>query len=547
MRTTQAIIICLLLSILLGISALVQYQQNGLSAMIDEQGRANYLALPKIIAEKNSPSDLDETSQLKYQADHQFSFVVLPLYYFSKAMLVDGEKAKGISSAEVLLLFLFNWIILAIGLFFLLKLLLIRYSATTSIIGIILTVFASNLYIYSTSLVGYQEVLLFSLLSIFIYQAWKAKNPWIGALTFALILFLEPAHLFLVLLLFMQPIGENNDSVWDRVRLRKFGFTLLLSYLVLMTLYYSMVPEEVWSPEESAYFWLQPRFYRALLEYRKGWLIYSPIMIFAIIGLIRFFRKKRKAYFFLIYFISLLYFLFSYWNWWYSDSFGQRVMIPLYPIMAIGLAEIANVYLKTWKPRVQFWMAVLVAFLLLLNIFQSEQYHRGVLSKDGMTERLYWASFGEDESISFFDCLEKKPNYSLALKEGSTASYDACEGENRLYLNWLVRDFKDGTPIDTFGVIRFQAEDAPVVYYKSLQRWTRINISLDSDDDYALRFIRDGELIHVDRLISKDWADPGLYNHAYLLDPKVKDGFDKLELEVLRSETICAIGSLRFY
>ncbi|MEP7103683.1 MAG: hypothetical protein ABI721_03175 [Candidatus Dojkabacteria bacterium] len=78
-----------------------------------------------------------------------------------------------------------------------------------------------------------------------------------------------------------------------------------------------------------------------LFSQYRGWLVYSPIFIFSIAGLVMMFKKNR----FLV--ISSLVSIFSaiviygFWpSWWGGGSFGNRFMIFAVPFGAIGLAYI---------------------------------------------------------------------------------------------------------------------------------------------------------------------------------------------------------------
>jgi hypothetical protein len=77
---------------------------------------------------------------------------------------------------------------------------------------------------------------------------------------------------------------------------------------------------------------------KGLFGFRKGWLIYTPIMLFSILG-IYFLRNQLKHFFASISITLFIYIfvIFSWWCWWYGGSFGQRAMIDIYPLLAIPL------------------------------------------------------------------------------------------------------------------------------------------------------------------------------------------------------------------
>ncbi len=133
-----------------------------------------------------------------------------------------------------------------------------------------------------------------------------------------------------------------------------------------------------------------------LFSFRKGWLLYTPLMIFSIAGFYRMYQKNRAIFYALFgYFLINLWVVSSWSNWWYAQSFSQRAMVTSYPVMAVSLG-----YFLSWAfDKKRKWISVLtgvVLFLvLLLNIFQTIQFHKGVLHPDRMTRAYYLATFGK--------------------------------------------------------------------------------------------------------------------------------------------------------
>jgi hypothetical protein len=140
---------------------------------------------------------------------------------------------------------------------------------------------------------------------------------------------------------------------------------------------------------------LNPYLRQVLFSFRKGWLIYTPIMIFAIIGFITVFRKNRAIFAALfVYFLLNLYIVSSWSCWWYAQSYSQRALIPSYPIMAIALG-----YFLVWLFNQHRWLKTsimsLMVLLLVLNIFQIKQFINGVIDGDRMTKAYYFRTFGK--------------------------------------------------------------------------------------------------------------------------------------------------------
>ena len=86
-----------------------------------------------------------------------------------------------------------------------------------------------------------------------------------------------------------------------------------------------------------------PHILNILFSYRKGWLIYTPIMLFSLIGFYHLFQNSKDIFYAcFIYFISSFYIISSWSEWWYGAAFSVRPLITLYPILAISLGYFFN-------------------------------------------------------------------------------------------------------------------------------------------------------------------------------------------------------------
>jgi hypothetical protein len=168
--------------------------------------------------------------------------------------------------------------------------------------------------------------------------------------------------------------------------------------------------------DQGKFFFLKPQIINGLLSYRKGWLIYTPIMIFAIFGFI--WTRKYASNLFLpilVFTVINIYVVYSWWCWWYGGCYGSRPMIDMYGIMAIPLAAFIQKIGSTKN-----WAKVVVALLFVgifwLNQFQTNQYRTSLLHWDSMTKEAYWGIFGKKSWPEGYDKMIKAPDYEKALK-----------------------------------------------------------------------------------------------------------------------------------
>ena len=90
---------------------------------------------------------------------------------------------------------------------------------------------------------------------------------------------------------------------------------------------------------EERFYFDSPHIFDGLFSYRKGWLLYTPIMVFALLGIVSLVKVQKKWLAPVLVFTSLnIYVIYSWWCWWYGGSFGSRPMVDSYALMAIPLA-----------------------------------------------------------------------------------------------------------------------------------------------------------------------------------------------------------------
>lgn len=136
----------------------------------------------------------------------------------------------------------------------------------------------------------------------------------------------------------------------------------------------------------------RPHVMEVLFSFRKGWLVYTPIMALLILGFIGVY-KKHKALFIgtLIFTILNLYVVSCWTNWWYAGSFSQRALEHSYPIYIL-LIGFGLVGLLQYKKVI---IGVFVSLCIVLNLFQTYQIRHDILHSSHMTKAYYFSIFGQ--------------------------------------------------------------------------------------------------------------------------------------------------------
>ena len=138
---------------------------------------------------------------------------------------------------------------------------------------------------------------------------------------------------------------------------------------------------------------MRPHFRAVLFSFRKGWLIYTPVMLFAIAGIVLLYREHRRVFWAMMFYCSLAFLIISSWSeWWYGASYSIRPMITLYVLLALPLCcSFSLLARKGGLVRIAGTSVVL--FLIALNMFQLWQFRNWIIHPYRTTRPYYFAVF----------------------------------------------------------------------------------------------------------------------------------------------------------
>jgi hypothetical protein len=297
-----------------------------------------------------------------------------------------------------------------IGLWYFRKILLRFFSDGFAALTILVIVLGTN-YFEQTA---YNNIMphnvLFTLFALVVWFTirWHEQPGWIPAILMGacsgLAALVRPTDGIIVLVPLLW--GLWSKTSWrDKINLVRTQYlhvaAIALAFLAVgsLQLIYWKMHAGTWlyySYEQGESLrWIAPYIRLVLFSYKKGWLLYTPVMIFAIIGFIPLFRHYRNIFAatFVFFLVHLL--IVSSWpTWWYGGSFSQRPMMEAYVLLALPMGAFVGMVRKftpMWKGIVFLAMLLLVS----LNLFQTWQYNNYVLSPSQMTKAFYWATFGK--------------------------------------------------------------------------------------------------------------------------------------------------------
>jgi hypothetical protein len=142
----------------------------------------------------------------------------------------------------------------------------------------------------------------------------------------------------------------------------------------------------VWSYGDEGFIFSDPRFGKVLFSFRKGLFVYTPVLWLMLPGLFVMFRKSRfMVMAWMFFFLLVLYFVSSWWNWYFGDGYGSRSFIDFYPLLFIPVAFL----LDRSRNRMRFTLAVVSLAFIVLGLVQTYQYRYQIIHPSAMNREKY--------------------------------------------------------------------------------------------------------------------------------------------------------------
>jgi len=310
----------------------------------------------------------------------------------------------------------FNTILFVfLGLLFLRKFLRNWFSDTATAITLLILGFGTNLFYYSCIEPGLSHPYLFFLFCLILlytvrwHQTPSFRVSIILGLALGMAVVTRPICLWIVVFpLFWLTPGYHSFKDKTGLFLREWRRTGIAFLTLLIPLFLQMVYWKIasgywlyYSYEGEGFNFSEWHLIDGLFSFRKGWFVYTPLAATGFIGLsVVWFTKAWRFYLvpLFIYFIPMLYFVFSWWMWWYGGGFGSRVMVESLSVLAFPMAALTERLIHSrWLVHLFFILIFLAG--ITLNLFQSWQYNKGIIHWDSMNRAYYWKVFGKTKII----------------------------------------------------------------------------------------------------------------------------------------------------
>ncbi len=347
--------------------------------------------------------------------------------------LVTDYDADGYSRPYHVALNFSAMFYLWLGMIFLVKVLRRFYRDIVIAFTLFAVVIGTNLFYYTTveapmaHSFGFSLFALFLWLTVRFYEKPSLKMIVIAGAVAGFITLVRPTNIIVLLVFFLWGIRSFDD-----LKNRSMFFVKRYYWVLLMAVAFVIVwvPQFVYWYNVSGkifyftygeggggFFFNNPQIFNILFSYKKGWLVYTPLMIFALVGIFMLIKKIPGLFLPLLVFkIVNIYVLASWWCWWYGGAFGLRSFIESYAFLSIPFAcfvDFGSRRQKFFRIAIFFVLVLLIGF----NQFQTRQYNNNAIHWWWMNKEAYWETFLRLHPTERFWEVITIPDYDAA-REG---------------------------------------------------------------------------------------------------------------------------------
>ncbi|UOG73835.1 hypothetical protein MTX78_17135 [Hymenobacter tibetensis] len=265
-----------------------------------------------------------------------------------------GYPADGFSQPYQVAIKLGSLLVSVLGLWLVRRALLPRFGEWPTALTLLFIVLGTNYTVYSGAGHGgmthcwlftwYAGVLL--LTPAFYTRPTVARAVSIGAII-GLMTLTRPTEILALLIPLLWGL-TNRAAVRERLVFWKAHSRLLLlaalvgaAVLSIQPLYWHYVSGDwvVYSYQEQGFSWFKPHLWDGIFSFRSGWLMYSPLLLTALVGFRPLRRQQPEAFWAMLVFTVLFtYVTFAWDEWTYGGGLGIRAMIESYAVLAWPMA-----------------------------------------------------------------------------------------------------------------------------------------------------------------------------------------------------------------
>lgn len=391
------LIVVWIVFILLGMSLFLFTNKNRIYTKADAEGYYMYLPALTIFGFDDLPvrtteqfSRIEKTG--RYYTKYTAGVALMQSPFYAIASLISGyskEYAMDGYSRQYQRMILLSAVFYAMaGLGLLYTFLRKQFSVFISALAVLAIFLGTNTYYYTVEESGMSHIYSFFLwvLLICISDRIYRKPAWkwfvVLSLVISLLVFIRPTNIIASVVV----LGWNMTDLRSRVTFIKEQF---LKYVILpvpfimlsagqLLLWRYMAGSFVlfsYSEEPGFIYFLRPKILQVLFHVHNGLLIYAPILLLSVAGLIIGIVRKAPNFRILGFvLISLTYVIGSWWTWWFGGAFGHRCYVDVMAIFAIGIAYFFQQVSLSRYIAIKWIIGVVTIFFMYYSIRMTEIY-----------------------------------------------------------------------------------------------------------------------------------------------------------------------------
>lgn len=406
--------------------------------------------------EKNFILDRGPKDILYTKTTYGLSFLYMPFFMMGHIYaLATNYSADGYSLPYQIFLGIGAIIYFLLGMFYLYRILLKFVSRLAANITIAILSLGTNLFYYTVFEGAMPHLYSFFLITLFVWLTikWYEKPGYkisiLLGIVFGLTILIRPTDIIIIIFFILYGITSIKEfSGRISLFLNNYKMIILMGLITFLVwvpqfLYWKYISGQFIfnSYSDSGFFFNNPQIVNQLFSYRKGWLLYTPVMVFSIIGWLFIYKKTYRGVLLPIALFTVLniYILSSWYAWWFGGSFGSRSYVNSYALMAIPLSIVIQLLLKS-RLVLKISGLVVISLLSFLNIAQTYQYNYGYIHWIAMTKEAYWEQFLRFNLSDKYGDYLLYPNYTNAYKGIYNPEFDhTLEEKNMLESESLIQ------------------------------------------------------------------------------------------------------------
>jgi len=349
--------------------------------------------------------EYDEKGKLRTKYPVGVALLELPFFLLAHGWASSNGNADGYSYEYHVGLWIAGLFYLILGLFFLKEFLLKRFDLKYVLITLLVLLLGTNLYYYGLNSAGMSHIYSFFLFSLLLWLSdtiahnVDAKRIVLFAFFAGICLMVRPTSI--IYLLFLLFLNSDFLTRLSRKSLKKplLFLSMLIAFLLPMLpqfLYwkYSTGNFIYYSYGEEGFNWLSPELVKFWFSTNNGLFSYSPVLLFALIGIGLMWQKNRKeAVKFTGLFLLISYVFSSWWCWWYGCSYGSRSLVEFIVPLSIPFCLFVQQTFKTNLASVKYMVLTVAVAFIFVNLKMIYKYddcfHGGVWDWEGFYKLIF--------------------------------------------------------------------------------------------------------------------------------------------------------------